>query len=45
MTSRMRPGRRDSYPGLVRIATRLTEFFRIPPDRDVEFGTEVEIWR
>jgi K+ transporter len=29
--------------GLARIATRPTEFFRIPPDRVVELGAEVEI--
>jgi K+ transporter len=28
---------------LARIATRPTEFFRIPPDRVVELGAEVEI--
>jgi K+ transporter len=26
-----------------RIATRPTEFFRIPPDRVIELGAEVEI--
>jgi KUP system potassium uptake protein len=42
-----RPGmarwREHLYSGLVRIATRPTEFFRIPPDRVIELGTEVEI--
>jgi K+ transporter len=31
------------YSGLARIATRPTEFFRIPPDCVVELGAEVEI--
>jgi KUP system potassium uptake protein len=31
------------YSGLARIATRPTEFFRIPPDRVIELGAEVEI--
>ena len=31
------------YSDLVRIATRPTEFFRIPPDRVIELGAEVEI--
>jgi KUP system potassium uptake protein len=31
------------YSGLVRIATRPTELFRIPPDRVIELGAEVEI--
>jgi KUP system potassium uptake protein len=31
------------YSSLVRIAMRPTEFFRIPPDRVIELGTEVEI--
>jgi len=31
------------YSGLVRIATRPTEFFCIPPDRVIELGAEVEI--
>ena len=35
--------REHLYSGLVRIATRPTEFFRIPPDRVIELGTEVEI--
>jgi hypothetical protein len=26
------------YSGLVRIATRPTDFFRIPPDRGIELG-------
>ena len=30
------------YAGLARIATRPTEFFRIPADRVVEIGAEVE---
>jgi KUP system potassium uptake protein len=42
-----RPGmarwREHLYSGLVRIATRPTEFFRIPPDRVIELGAEVEI--
>jgi KUP system potassium uptake protein len=42
-----RPGmarwRERLYSGLARIATRQTEFFRIPPDRVVELGSEVEI--
>jgi KUP system potassium uptake protein len=42
-----RPGmarwRERLYSGLVRIATRPTEFFRIPPDRVIELGAEVEI--
>src|SRR5206468_161734 len=37
-----RPGmagwRERLYSGLVRIATRPTEFFRIPPDRVIELG-------
>jgi KUP system potassium uptake protein len=45
--SSSRPGmarwREHLYSGLARIATRPTEFFRIPPDRVVELGTEVEI--
>jgi KUP system potassium uptake protein len=35
--------REHLYSGLARIATRPTEFFRIPPDRVIELGTEVEI--
>jgi KUP system potassium uptake protein len=31
------------YSGLARIATRPTDFFRIPPDRVIELGAEVEI--
>jgi KUP system potassium uptake protein len=31
------------YAGLVRIVTRPTEFFRIPADRVIEIGAEVEI--
>jgi KUP system potassium uptake protein len=42
-----RPGmarwRERLYSALARIATRPTEFFRIPPDRVIELGTEVEI--
>ena len=42
-----RPGmaqwREHLYSGLARIATRPTEFFRIPPDRVIELGAEVEI--
>jgi KUP system potassium uptake protein len=42
-----RPGmarwRERLYSGLARIATRPTEFFRIPPDRVIELGAEVEI--
>ncbi len=45
--SSSRPGmarwRERLYSGLVRIATRPTEFFRIPPDRVIELGAEVEI--
>jgi KUP system potassium uptake protein len=45
--SSSRPGmarwREHLYSGLVRIATRPTEFFRIPPDRVIELGAEVEI--
>ena len=45
--SSWRPGmarwRERLYSGLVRIATRPTEFFRIPPDRVIEIGAEVEI--
>jgi KUP system potassium uptake protein len=35
--------REHLYAGLARIATRPTEFFRIPPDRVIELGAEVEI--
>src|SRR5215472_3526677 len=35
--------REHLYSSLVRIATRPTEFFRIPPDRVIELGAEVEI--
>ncbi len=42
-----RPGmarwRERLYSALTRIATRSPEFFRIPPDRVIELGTEVEI--
>src|SRR5271155_2681714 len=42
-----RPGmtrwRERLYSSLVRIATRPTEFFRIPPDCVIELATEVEI--
>ena len=42
-----RPGmarwRERLYSGLARIATRPPEFFRIPPDRVLELGAEVEI--
>ena len=42
-----RPGmarwRERLYAGLARIATRPTEFFRIPADRVIEIGAEVEI--
>jgi KUP system potassium uptake protein len=42
-----RPGmarwRERLYSGLVHIATRPTEFFRVPPDRVIELGGEVEI--
>jgi K+ transporter len=31
------------YSGLARIATRPTEFFRIPPDRVIKLDAEVEI--
>ncbi|HEX4617799.1 MAG TPA: potassium transporter Kup [Stellaceae bacterium] len=31
------------YSALARIATRSPDFFRIPPDRVIELGTEVEI--
>ncbi|HMD64477.1 MAG TPA: potassium transporter Kup [Stellaceae bacterium] len=45
--SSSRPGmarwRERLYSALVRIATRPTEFFRIPPDRVIELGAEVEI--
>jgi len=34
---------RAPYSGLARIATRSTDFFRIPPDRVIELGAEVEI--
>jgi len=35
--------REHLYSSLVRIATRPTEFFCIPPDRVRELGAEVEI--
>ena len=42
-----RPGmaqwRERLYSALIRVATRPTEFFRIPPDRVIELGAEVEI--
>ena len=45
--SSSRPGlarwRERLYSGLARIATRSTDFFRIPPDRVIELGVEVEI--
>jgi KUP system potassium uptake protein len=45
--SSSRPGmarwRERLYSGLARIATRSPEFFRIPPDRVIELGAEVEI--
>jgi KUP system potassium uptake protein len=45
--SSSRPGmarwRERLYSALARIATRPTEFFRIPPDRVIELGAEVEI--
>jgi KUP system potassium uptake protein len=45
--SSSRPGmarwREHLYSGLARIATRPTEFFRIPPDRVIELGAEVDI--
>jgi KUP system potassium uptake protein len=39
----MARSRERLYSGLARIATRPTEFFRIPPDRVIELGAEVEI--
>jgi KUP system potassium uptake protein len=45
--SSSRPGmarwREHLYSALARVATRPTEFFRIPPDRVIELGAEVEI--
>ncbi len=45
--SSSRPGmsrwRERLYSALARVATRSPEFFRIPPDRVIELGTEVEI--
>jgi KUP system potassium uptake protein len=42
-----RPGmarwRERVYSALARVATRSPDFFRIPPDRVIELGTEVEI--
>jgi KUP system potassium uptake protein len=42
-----RPGmaqwRERLYSSLARLATRPTEFFRIPPDHVIELGTEIEI--
>jgi KUP system potassium uptake protein len=40
---RMARWRERLYSGLVRVATRPTEFFRIPPDRVIKLGAEVEI--
>jgi KUP system potassium uptake protein len=31
------------YVGLVRVATRPAEFFRIPADRVIELGAEIDI--
>jgi KUP system potassium uptake protein len=31
------------YIVLTRLATRTTQFFRVPPDRVIELGAEVEI--
>src|ERR1700730_16802677 len=39
----MAPGRQRLYSALARIATRPTEFFRVPADRVIELGAEVEI--
>ena len=39
----MAPWRERLYSGLARVATRSPDFFRIPPDRVIELGTEVEI--
>jgi KUP system potassium uptake protein len=45
--SSSRPGmarwRERLYSALIRVATRPTEFFRIPPDRVIELGAEVDI--
>src|SRR6266436_5038758 len=45
--STSRPGmarwRERLYSALARVATRSTDFFRIPPDRVIELGAEVEI--
>jgi len=45
--SSARPGmarwRERLYSGLVRITARPAEFLRIPPDRVIELGAEVEI--
>jgi len=45
--STKRPGmarwRERLYVGLVRVATRPTEFFRIPADRVIELGAEIDI--
>jgi KUP system potassium uptake protein len=45
--STSRPGmarwRERLYSALARVATRPTEFFRIPPDRVIELGAEVDI--
>ena len=45
--SSSRPGmarwRERLYSALIRVAARPTEFFRIPPDRVIELGAEVEI--
>ena len=39
----MAPWRERLYSALARVATRSPDFFRIPPDRVIELGTEVEI--
>jgi KUP system potassium uptake protein len=45
--STARPGmarwRERLYVGLVRVATRPAEFFRIPADRVIELGAEIDI--
>jgi KUP system potassium uptake protein len=45
--STARPGmarwRERLYVGLARVATRPTEFFRIPADRVIELGAEIDI--
>ena len=44
--SSLRPGmarwREHLYSGLARIATRPTEFFRIPPDRVIELAPQAQ---